>query len=135
VTSAIPAPFPDGRQIPFWLDIATLLLACCMLPACTLIPVPLLVAGRRCVRLTARAGSRWAAAWTGAASAGIAVETLFLVRFIGLIRAFGSGFPNLPEPSWNALDFSIAFMIAGGAMMVVLFGATRSSPTRPTPTS
>jgi hypothetical protein len=96
-----------------------------MLPLCALIPVPLLIAGRRHLRRSL-AGSRRVAAWTAIASVGIAVETLFWVR---LVRLVGSSvdFRFLPDhPSWHALAFSAGFLSVGAAMAGVLLGAPRA---------
>ena len=120
--STIPAPAPDGRAIPLWLELVEAVLAVCMLPACTLIPVPLLAAGRTHLHRVAGAGQRSAAAWTAVASIGIALEALFWVRLVHLFR---TSYSNLPQPSWHALDFSIGFAIVGAAMIGVLIGATR----------
>jgi hypothetical protein len=98
-----------------------------MLPLCTLIPVPLLIAGRGYLRRSL-AGTRRLAAWTAVASAGIAVEALFWLR----VYLFVSG-PRWVYPrSWHALELSVAFLIAGAAMASVLLGipspASRSAP-------
>jgi hypothetical protein len=58
------------------LELALAVAGLCSLPLCTLIPVPLLIAGRRHLRRSL-AGPRRVAAWTAIASAGIAVEVLF----------------------------------------------------------
>jgi hypothetical protein len=89
-----------------------------MLPLCTLIPVPLLVAGRRYLRRSL-AGTPRVAAWTAVASAGIAVEVLFWL-WLGFSHV--GRFPLLPDPSWHALDFSVGFLIVGAAMAGVLLG-------------
>jgi len=98
-----------------------------MLPLCTLIPVPLLIAGRRCLRRS-RAGTRRVAAWTAVASAGIAVEALFWLRFY----IFETRSRWLYHPSWHALELSAGFLIVGAAMAGVLLGIA-SPASRPTP--
>jgi hypothetical protein len=102
-----------------------------MLPVCTVIPVPLLIAGRRHLRRSL-AGTRRVAAWTAVASAGIAVEALFWLRLIHLLGS-SIDFRFLPDyPSWHALDFSAGFLIVGAAMTVVLLSAP-SPESQPTP--
>jgi hypothetical protein len=110
-------------SIPLVFDLVEAGLALCMLSLCTLLPVPLLMTGRVYLRRSARAGARWVTAWTAVASASIAVEAVFWIRLVHLL---GTSDPNLPEPSWHALDFSAGFLIVGAAMAYVLIGATRS---------
>ncbi|MGO8956250.1 MAG: hypothetical protein ACLQFR_02570 [Streptosporangiaceae bacterium] len=124
--STIGAPTPDGRTIPLWLELAEGLLAASMLPACTLIPLPPLAAGRAHLRRVARAQRRWAAAWTAAASAGVALQALFWVR---LVHFLGTSYADLPRPSWHALEFGTSFAMVGAAMIAVLIGATASPRT------
>jgi len=63
-------------------------------------------------------------AWTVAASAGIAVESLFIWRVIHFV---GTAYSNLPVPSWHALAFAIAYIVVGAAMALVLIGAGRAT--------
>jgi hypothetical protein len=98
-----------------------------MLPLCTLMPVPLLIAGRRYLRRSL-AGTRRIAAWTAAASASIAVEAVFWLR----VYLFVSG-PRWVYPrSWHALELSVGFLIVGAAMTGVLLGIP-SPASRPAP--
>jgi hypothetical protein len=129
--SAIPAPMPDGRDIPLWLECCEALLAITMIPACAVIPVPLLIHVRRLFR-RARIGrsGRWAAAWTISASAAVAVEALFLWR---LTRNLTTPYANLPAPSWHALLFGIGYLAAGTAMTFVVAGAGRAVATQAKP--
>jgi hypothetical protein len=59
--SLIPEQGPYIRSVPFGLEAAGAVLEVCMLPLCTLIPVPLLIAGRRYLRRSL-AGTRRIAA-------------------------------------------------------------------------
>jgi hypothetical protein len=127
--SLIAAPWLSGvpNFVLLVLELALAVVGLCMLPLCTLIPVPLLIAGRRHLRRSL-AGPRRVAAWTAIASAGIAVEVLFWVR---LVRLVGSSvdFRFLPDyPSWHALDFSAGFLIVGAAMAGVLLSAPSPQP-------
>jgi hypothetical protein len=131
--SLITAPWPasEPTAVLLVLELALSVLGLCMLPVCTLIPVPLLIAGRRHLRRSL-AGTRRVAAWTAVASAGIAVEALFWLRLIHLLGS-SIDFRFLPDyPSWHALDFSAGFLIVGAAMTVVLLSAP-SPRSRPTP--
>jgi hypothetical protein len=119
---------PDGRNIPPWLDAATVALALFMLPACAMIPVPLLLGGRRQLRRVTLSRGRWTTAWTVAASLAVGVEGVFLFR---LIRFLMIPFANLAQPSWHALDFSVVFAATGGLMAVALLGAFRSARKSP----
>jgi hypothetical protein len=113
------------------LDLGLGVLGLCMLPVCTLMPVPLLIAGRRHLRRSL-AGMRRVAAWTSIASAGIAVEALFWLRFVHLLGS-STDFRFLPDyPSWHALDFSAGFLIVGAAMAGILLSAP-SPESPPTP--
>jgi hypothetical protein len=126
--SSIPAPMPDGRNIPFWLECCEGLLAVAMIPACALIPLPLLVSVIRLLRRRIRASRNCVAAWTVAASAGAAIEGLFMWR---LVRNLTTPFANLPTPSWHALDFGVSFLAAGIGMALALAGAARSARKNP----
>lgn len=121
--------YPDpARSVPHGLVVAGAVLEACMLPLCTVIPVPLLRAGRRCLRrLLAR--PRRVAAWTAAASAGIAVEALFWLRLF----LFADGPRWIYPRSWHALELCIGFLVAGAAMAGVLLGtpAPESHPAPP----
>ena len=118
--STIPAPMPDGRNIPFWLECCEALLAVAMIPACALIPLPLLVSVRRLLRRRIRASHNWVAAWTIAASAGVAIEGLFMWR---LVENLTTPFANLPTPSWHALYFGVGYLVVGIGMALALAGA------------
>jgi hypothetical protein len=122
--STIPAPTPDGRDIPFWLESCEALLALAMIPACALLPLPLLVSVRRLLRRRIRASRNWVATWTVAASAGVAIEALFLWR---LVENLITPFANLPTPSWHALYFGVGFLVVGIGMALALAGAGRSA--------
>jgi hypothetical protein len=58
---AIPSPTPDGRPIPGWLDLGSIL-AAILMPLAVLVLVPLAVIGFRHLRRCAP-GRRWSAAW------------------------------------------------------------------------
>ena len=126
VNSLITAPWPAASRptaVLLVLELTLAVLGLCMLPVCTLIPVPLLIAGRRHLRRSL-AGTRRVAAWTAIASAGVAVEALFWLRFIHLLGS-STDFRFLPDyPSWHALDFSARFLIVGAAMTGVLLSGT-----------
>jgi hypothetical protein len=122
--STIPAPMPNGRDIPLWLECCEALLAIMMIPACALIPVPLLVYVQRLLRRRVRVSRSWVKAWTIAASAGVTIEGLFLWR---LVRSLTTPFANLPAPSWHALLFGVGYLVVGLAMTLVLAGAGRSA--------
>ena len=115
------------QSVPFGLNAAEAVLEACMLPLCTLIPVPLLIAGRRYLR-SSLAGKRRVTAWTTAASAGIAVEALFWLR----LCHFVAGSRWLSDPSWHALELTAGFLIAGATMTGILLGIP-SPPSRPVP--
>lgn len=116
--SLVPEQGPDIRSVPRGLNDACGVLEACMLPLCTLIPVPLLIAGRRFLRRSL-AGTRRLAVWTAVASAGIAVEAVFWLR----VYLFMSGPRWLSPHSWHALELSAGFLIVGVAMAWVLLGA------------
>jgi hypothetical protein len=131
--SLVTAPWPaaESKSVLVALELALAVLGLCMLPLCTLVPVPLLIAGRRHLRRSL-AGTRRVAAWTATASAGIAVEALFWIRLIHLLSS-SIDFRFLPDyPSWHALDFSAGFLIVGAAMAGVLLSAPSPEP-QPTP--
>jgi hypothetical protein len=67
------------------------------------------------------------AAWTVAASACVGLEALFLVRLVHLLLTLQTDFPNLPQPSWHALSFSIGFLVVGAAMTYLLVSARQPS--------
>ncbi len=116
-----PAPGPS-KPVLVGLELALAVLGLCMLPVCTLIPVPLLIAGRRHLRRSL-AGTRRVTAWTAVAAAGIAVEALFWLR---LVHRLGSStdFHFLPDyPSWHALAFSAGFLVVGAGLAGVLLSA------------
>jgi hypothetical protein len=123
---------PDGREIPSWLGGCEALLAITMIPACALIPVPLLIHVRRLFRCSRIGGSGgWVAAWTISASAAISVEALFLWR---LTRNLTTPYANLPTPSWHALLFGLGYLAAGTAMTFVVAGAGRVVAMQANPT-
>lgn len=124
--STIPAPVPDGRSIPLVVWAAQGLLALAMVPGCAVLPAPLLIAGRNYLRHSAHARQRWVTAWTVAGALSVAVESLFLWRLLDLLFGFSHSYWNLPEPSWHAFAFFVAFLIAGAAMACVLICARRS---------
>jgi hypothetical protein len=111
------------RSVPHGLVVAAAVLEACMLPLCTVIPVPLLTAGRRCLRRSP-AGPRRITAWTAAASAGIAVEALFWYRVLFFVWIY--------PRSWHALELCVGFLVAGAAMAGVLLG-TPAPASRPAP--
>ncbi len=117
-------PLPEGRDIPTWLEGAELLLAIAMIPACALIPVPLLAFARRLRRGPVRVSRSWVAAWVVVTSSGAAVEGLFVWR---LVRFIAAPFANLPAPSWHALYFGMGYLLTGTAMMLTLAGVSRSA--------
>jgi hypothetical protein len=122
--STIPAPMPDGRNIPFWLEAVEALLAVTMIPACVLIPAPLLATVRRLLRSRLHVDPKWVTAWTTAGSFGVVIEGLFVWR---LVRNLSTPFANLPVPSWHAFYFGIGFLVVGAGMTVALFYAWRST--------
>jgi hypothetical protein len=124
--STIPAPMPDGRYIATWLAGVEAVLAITMIPACALIPVPLLAFVRHLLRGAIRASRVWVAAWAMTAASGVAVEGLFVWR---LARFLAAPFANLPAPSWHALYFGIGYLLTGTAMMLTLAGVSRSAGT------
>jgi hypothetical protein len=122
--STIPIQGYDiGRIIPPWLDLTSLLLVACMLPFCALVPIPLLIAGRRHLRRSA-VRTPWRTTWDAAASASIAVEVIFLIE---LAHALTTPYPNLRYMAWHALEFSACFLVTSVAMTVALSAARRSS--------
>jgi len=126
VVSLIPqhGSYPNySRPVPVGFNDVGTVLELCMLPLCMLIPVPLLIAGRRCLRRSL-AGTRRVAAWTAAASAGIVVEALFLLRLYHFMN-FGRW---LYPRSWHALELSLGFLIAGAAMAGVLLSIPSPAP-------
>jgi len=123
VTSTIP-PTPTGRDIPLWLQLTGTLLSITMIPACAVIPVPLLVLVRR----LPRASTNWAAALVIAGTAGLAIESLFIWR---LVRFLATPYSNMATPSWHALCFGIGYLVAGVAMTLILAGAGWSARHEP----
>jgi hypothetical protein len=115
------------RSVPCALDAAGTVLLVCMLPLCALIPVPLLIIGRRYLRRSL-AGTRQVAARTAVASASITVEALSWLRLYLNV----SGPRWLSHPSWHALEFPAGLLIVGVPMAGVLLGipspASRSAP-------
>jgi len=109
------------RSVPFGLNATGTVLTAFMVPLCTLIPVPLLIAGRRYLRHSL-AGTRRVAAWTVVASAGIVVEALFWYRLYVYVAVFRW----LTHSSWHALELSVGFLIVGAAMAGVLLGVPES---------
>jgi hypothetical protein len=121
ITAPWPAPEPS-KAVLLVLLLALAVLGLCMLPLCTLMAVPLLIAGRRHLRRSL-AGTRRVAVWTAIASAGIAIEVLFWLRLIHLLGS-SIDFRFLPDyPSWHSLDFSAGFLIVGAATAGVLLSA------------
>jgi len=119
--------YPDyARSVPRGLVVAATVFEVGMLPR-AVIPVPLLIAGRKCLRRS-RAGTRRVAAWTAVASGGIVVEAVFWFR---LFHFMNSGRWLYPR-SWHVLELSAGFLIAGVAMAGVLLGIA-SPASRPTP--
>jgi hypothetical protein len=120
VASLIPqhGSYPTySRSLPVGLNDTGVVLTLFMVPLCMLIPVPLLIAGRRYLRCS-HAGTRRVAAWTAVASAGIAVEALFLLRLYDFMTFSHWLYPR----SWHALELSVGFLIVGAAMASVLLG-------------
>jgi len=118
---------PGGLWSPSaWFVIAGIALGFFALPLCGLMPVLLLIAGRRYLRRSTGPGAREDTAWTVAASAAIAVGVLFWVWGWDCLkdRAWQE-----PFPSWPTLDVSIAFLIVGAAMAGILL----STPPPPSP--
>jgi hypothetical protein len=109
--------FCYARSVPFGLKVAGGVLEVCMLPLCMLIPVPLLFAGRGCLRRSL-AGTRRVAAWTTVASAGVAVEAVFLLRLYYFLNSGRWLYPR----SWHLLELAVGFLIVGVAMTGVLLG-------------
>jgi O-antigen/teichoic acid export membrane protein len=99
-----------------------LVIASFKLPLSAIIPGPLLAAGCICLR-RARASASWVLTWAAAAASGLAIEALFLVRFVRMLK---TPFYNRPQPSWRALDFAIAVAATGIATIGTLAGATWS---------
>jgi hypothetical protein len=122
VISTIPIG-PDGRTVPGMLLLLDWTLDAFMLPFCAVAPVLLLRAGYTFLRHSAGAGIMWTLAWGPVASASLAVEVLFLARFVHWLGTpYG---PNLGYMAWHAFDFTAGFLVIGVAMMCVLTGAQR----------
>jgi hypothetical protein len=119
-TIPIPAPWPDGRDIPFWLECCEAVLAIAMIPACAMAPVPLLISVRRLLRRQIRASRNWISAWTITASTAVAIEGLFVWR---LARNLFTPYADVPDPSWHALYFGVGYLAVGIAMALALAGA------------
>jgi hypothetical protein len=125
VASLIPqhGSYPNyDRSLPVGLNDTGVVLTLFMVPLCMLIPVPLLIAGRRYLRRS-HAGTRRVAAWTAVASAGIAVEALFMLRLYDFMEFSHWLYPR----SWHALELSVGFLIVGAAMASVLLGTPPAS--------
>jgi hypothetical protein len=112
-----------------WLVIAGIALGLCALPLCGLMPVLLLIAGRRYLRGSTGTGTREDTAWTVAASAAIAVGVLFWVWVLVCLK--DKDWMD-PFPTWPTLDVSIAFLIVGAAMAGILL-STPPPAQRPSP--
>ena len=120
---------PGGLWSPSsWLVIAGIALGLFALPSCGLMPVLLLIAGRRYLRRSTGPGTREDTAWTAAASAAIAVGALFWVWAWDCLKDKEW---MEPFPYWPALDVSIAFLIVGAAMAGILLSTP--PPAQPPP--
>ena len=122
---------PGGWRSPSsWLVIAGMALGLCALPVCGLMPVLLLVAGRRYLRRSTGPGTREDTAWTVVASAAIAVGVLVWVWVWDCLkdRAWME-----PFPSWPTLDVSIAFLIVGAVMAGILLSTPPPAQPPPSP--
>ena len=124
IISTISVQVGFGRTIPLPLDIIEAVLALGMLPLCTVGPVGLLVSGWAYLRHSAHQRVRWVTVWAAVTSMSLAIEVLFWNR---LMHMLGTRYGNLPHPSWHALDFTVGYLVAGGAMACVLIGARRSA--------
>ena len=111
-----------------WLVLVGAALGLCALPVCGLMPVLLLIAGRRYLRRSTGPGTREHTAWTVAASAGIAVGVLFWVWVFDCLKDEEW---MEPPPTWPTLDVSIAFLIVGAAMAGILLSTP--PPAQPPP--
>jgi hypothetical protein len=125
VQSSDPWSSPVG-----WLVLAGAALGLCALPVCGLMPVPLLIAGRRYLRRSTGPGTRELTAWTVAASAGIAVGVLFWVWVFDCLKDEEW---MEPPPTWPTLDVSIAFLIVGAAMAGILLSTPQPAQQPPPP--
>jgi len=120
---------PGGLWSPSsWLAIAGIALGLFALPSCGLMPVLLLITGRRYLRRSTGPGTREYTAWTAAASAAIAVGALFWVWAWDCLKDKEW---MEPFPYWPALDVSIAFLIVGAAMAGILLSTP--PPAQPPP--
>jgi hypothetical protein len=120
--SLIPIQPGYVRSVPAGLNYTGGVIGACMLPLCMLIPVPLLIAGRRYLRRS-QARTRRVMGWTASASAGTLVEALFLFKLFHHDAL-------IPYRSWHVLELSVGFLAAGAAMAIALLG-TGSPTTRP----
>jgi hypothetical protein len=134
VVARLPAPGGGLPDSPF--SLLLIFGGAVMVPACLVLPVALQLAGRRCLYIAtttklllqenplarAAASPRWLTWWTAAVQASMVVEAYFILRlhwwYLG-VRT-GNTFT-----SWHALEFSIAFLIAGAAMASTLIHAAR----------
>jgi hypothetical protein len=92
----------DGLAVPVWMQVTAWMLGASILPFCAVAPVLLLRSGYTYLRRAAGAGIPWTLARFAVASASLAVEALFLIRFVHWLRTpYG---PNLGHVSWRALD-------------------------------
>jgi len=104
------------RSVPVGLDYSLGVVEACMAPLCVLIPVPLLIEGRKYLRRSL-AGTRRVTTWTVSASAGLLVEAMFLFKVCDhdcLIH----------YRSWHLLELCVGFLAAGAAMAIALLGVT-----------
>ena len=111
---------------PYGVIVAVVTLALCVVLTCVLVPVPLLIAGRRHLRRTP-AGARRVGDWTAVGWAGIVITVMLLYQFAAARST------DLFDPAWHALELCIGFLVVGTAMLGLLLGipvpeAVPSSP-------
>jgi hypothetical protein len=121
--SMVPAaPLPGGREISNLAFFSATAVTAWIVPVCTLIPVPLLIAGRVYLLRTAAGKWHWADIWTVLASAAVLLEAFFWVRLVRFLRRPGAGLTF----TWHAADFAIGFLALGVCMAAALITASRS---------
>jgi hypothetical protein len=121
--AAIPsASLPGGKDISDLAFFSATALTAWLVPACTLIPVPLLIAGRAYLLQATAGKSHWAGLWTVLASAAVLLEAFFWLRLVRFLRRPAAGLTF----SWPAVDFTVGFLVLGAVMVAALITASRS---------
>jgi hypothetical protein len=114
---------PGGKDVSSLAFFSATAVTAWIVPVCTLIPVPLLIAGRVYLLHATTGKSHWADVWTVLASAAVLLEAFFWVRLVRFLRRPEAGLTF----SWHAADFAVGFLALGAIMVAALITASRSA--------